>query len=164
MTSRVHSVALLAANNAFTSILADVLKAERGHRVACFSQTAALQTFLVISPVDVVVIDADADGARDLAQQLRRLPRLANPFLRFVALTRANPAFHRPLLAAGADLVLQKPVAPARLLEAIDSLLLGEERSVVNWAGPALAATSGHGEARPARTDNVVQLFPGPRD
>lgn len=163
MTSRVHCIAMLAANHAFTSILADVLEAERGHRVACFSQPEALKTFLVISPVDVVVIDADADGARDLAHQLQRHPRLANPLLRLVALTRANPAFHRPLLSAGADLVLQKPVAPARLLGAIDSLLIGEERSVVNWAGPALPATSGHSEVRP-RTDNVVQLFPGLRD
>ncbi len=164
MTSRVHSIALLAANTAFTSILADVIEAERGHRVPCFSHAAALMTFLVISPVDVVVLDADAEGARDLAQQLRRHPRLANPFARVLALTRANPAFHRPLLSAGADLVLQKPVAPVRLLAAIDSLLIGEERSVVNWAGPALSASTSHADARPFRTDNVVQLFPGSRD
>ena len=115
MTSRVHSVAILAANKAFTSILSDVLQAERGHRVPCFSEAAALTTFLVISPVDVVVLDADAEGGRELAQQLRKHSRLANPFVQIVALTRANPAFHRPLLTAGADLVLQKPVAPARL-------------------------------------------------
>lgn len=156
MTSRVHSVAILAANNAFTAILADVLEVERGHRVPCFSEAAALMTFLVISPVDVVVLDADAEGGRDLAQQLRRHPRLANPFVHIVALTRANPAFHRPLLTAGADLVLQKPVAPARLLGAVDGLLMGEQRSVVNWAGPAMPAST----ARPARGDNVVQLFP----
>lgn len=158
MTSRVHSVAILAANKAFTSILSDVLQAERGYRVPCFSEAAALTTFLVISPVDVVVLDADAEGGRDLAQQLRRHPRLANPFVQIVALTRANPAFHRPLLTAGADLVLQKPVAPARLLAAIDGLLIGEQRSVVNWAGFALPASSA--PAGSFRTDNVVQLFP----
>ena len=162
MTSRVHTVAILAANKAFTSILADVIEAERGHRVPCFSQAAALMTFLVISPVDVVVLDADAEGGRDLAQQLRRHPRLANPFVQIVALTRANPAFHRPLLTSGADLVLQKPVAPARLLTAIDGLLFGEQRSVVNWAGVALPASAA--PAGPFRTDNVVQLFPSTGD
>jgi DNA-binding response OmpR family regulator len=161
MTARVHSVALLAANKAFSSILADLLQSERGYRVPCFTEVAALTTFLVISPVDVVVLDADAEGGRDLARQLRHHPRLANPFVQIVALTRANPAFHRPLLAAGADLVLQKPVAPARLLAAIDSLLIGEQRSVVNWAGPALSASPS--EPR-AFSDNVVQLFPRDRD
>ncbi len=165
MTARVQSVAILAANTAFTAILADVLQVERGHRVPCFTQAAALMTFLVISPVDVVVIDADAEGGRDLAQQLRRHPRLANPFVQVLALTRANPAFHRPLLTGGADLVLQKPVAPARLLAAIDGLLVGEERSVVNWIGPALSIPAGSGGAHPSAGDNVVQLFPGsPRD
>ena len=163
MTARVQSVAILAANTAFTAILADVLQVERGHRVPCFTQAAALMTFLVISPVDVVVIDADAEGGRDLAQQLRRHPRLANPFVQVLALTRANPAFHRPLLTGGADLVLQKPVAPARLLAAIDGLLVGEERSVVNWIGPAVSTPAGSGGAHPSAGDNVVQLFPSPR-
>lgn len=164
MTSRVHSVAILAANQAFTSILADVIEAERGHRVPCFSDVAALKTFLVISPVDVVVLDADAEGGRELAQQLRRHPRLANPFVQIVALTRANPAFHRPLLAAGADVVLQKPVAPARLLAVIDGLLLGEQRSVVNWAGPSLSTSAPPSETSSLSTGNVVQLFPRGQD
>lgn len=164
MTSRVHSVAILAANKAFSSILADLLEAERGHRVPCFSQVEALKTFLVISPVDIVVLDADAEGGRDLAQQLRRHHRLANPFVQIVALTRANPAFHRPLLTAGADIVLQKPVAPARLLAAIDGLLIGEQRSVVNWAGPSLSAPPLPSETSSFPTDNVVQLFPRSRD
>lgn len=158
MTSRVRSVAILAANQAFSSILAGVLETERGYRVPCFGDAAALTTFLVISPVDIVVLDAES--GRDLAQQLRNHPRLANPFLKIVALTRANPAFHRPLLTAGADIVLQKPVAPARLLGTIDSLLMGEERSVVNWTGPALPTMTGLTDSRPARADNVVQLFP----
>lgn len=157
MTARVHSVAILAANTAFTSILADVLEAERGHRVPCFSEASALTTFLMISPVDVVVLDADAEGAREFTQHLRRHPRLANPFVQILALTRANPAFHRPLLSVGADLVLQKPVAPARLLAAIDGLLIGEQRSVVNWAGPALPTAT---RPNPFRGDNVVPLFP----
>ncbi|QQR37123.1 response regulator transcription factor [Devosia oryziradicis] len=161
MTSRVHSIAILAANPAFSSILADMLQAERGHRVPCFTEVEALTTFMVISPVDIVLLDADAEGGRELAQQLRHQPRLANPFVQIVALTRANPAFHRPLLAAGADLVLPKPVAPARLLAAVDGLLIGEQRSVVNWVGPALSAPT---ETRPLSTDNVVQLFPRRQD
>jgi CheY-like chemotaxis protein len=163
MTSRVHSVAILAANKAFSAILADVLQAERGHRVPCFSEIEALKTFLVISPVDVVVLDADAEGGRDLAQQLRRYPRLANPFVHIVALTRANPAFHRPILAAGADIVLQKPVAPARLLAATDGLLFGEQRSVVNWDGPGLAASTPVSDSA-SFSNNVVQLFPRGED
>lgn len=163
MTSRVHSIAILAANPAFSSILADVLQTERGHRVPCFTEVAALTTFMVISPVDVVMLDADAEGWRDLAQQLRRHPRLANPFVQIVALTRANPAFHRPLLAAGADLVLHKPVAPARLLAAVDGLLMPEQRSVVNWAGPVLSSPATSSDTTRS-ADNVVQLFPRGRD
>lgn len=164
MQSRVHSVAILAANKAFSSILADVLEAERGYRVPCFSEVAALETFLVISPVDVVVLDADAEDGRNIAQQLRRHPRLANPFVHIVTLTRANPAFHRPLLAAGADIVLQKPVGPTRLLTAIDGLLMGEQRSVVNWASAVPAASILPSQASSYSTDNVVQLFPRSRD
>ena len=44
MTARMRSVAILAANKAFASILADVLEAERGYRVPCFTQAAALMT------------------------------------------------------------------------------------------------------------------------
>ena len=158
MTARMRSVAILAANKAFASILADVLEAERGYRVPCFTQAAALMTFLVISPVDAVVLDTDAQ-ARDLAQQLRRQSRLANPLVRILAMTRANPAFHRPLLTAGADLVLQKPVAPTRLLTAIDDLLVGEQQSVVNWAGAVPQAPVARSDIGPVYADNVVQLF-----
>ncbi|MBU1303992.1 MAG: response regulator [Alphaproteobacteria bacterium] len=159
MTMRSRSVAILAANSAFTSILANMLEVERGHRVACFSDAASLSTYLILTPVDVVALDLETPDGQSLIQQVRRHPKLANPFVSILTFTRANPAFHRPLRLAGADLVLQKPVAPARLLAAVDGLMEGEQQAVVNWSAPSAAAPMREAASPSRNTDNVVSLF-----
>ncbi len=133
--SHPKAVALLAANPAFAAILSKALEDQGGYRVASFTSVEMLTTFLRISPVDVVVLDTDLPGAPaiDIARGLRQHVKLASSAFQIVALTRAAVAFHKPLLAAGIDAVLEKPVTPPQLLECIDRLA-GVERQPVPHA------------------------------
>ena len=123
-TSHGKAVAILAANPAFAAILSRALEQDGGYRVTSFSSVEMLTTFLRISPVDVVVLDTDLPGAPaiDIARGLRNHLKLATSAFEIVALTRAAAAFHKPLLAAGIDAVLEKPVTPQQLLSCIDGL------------------------------------------
>lgn len=153
---------MLAANPAFADILRRALETDGHYRVASFAGVEALTTFLRISPVDVVILDCDVPGApaADIARGLRQHLRLASTDFSVIALSRAEAPFHRPLLAAGIDLVIEKPVTPRKFLEAIDSLD-GDRRPAAPIHRPA---------DRPAparvpslhlvpRTGNVVPLF-----
>lgn len=160
-TSR--AVAILAANPAFAAILSRTLEADGGYRVASFSSVEQLTTFLRTSPVDVVVLDTDLPGAPaiDIARGLRSHMRLASNAFEIVALTRAAVAFHRPLLAAGIDAVLEKPVTPQQLLGCIDGLLEVDRAVAVGVQHPALTMVRAF-EPRlvPAeRIGNVIPLF-----
>lgn len=161
--SRSHIVSILATNPAFTALLRSGLE-EEGYRVPCFTDAGALATFMQIAPVDVVVLDSEAEAwaADDVAMGLRAHPRPAHPDPRIVVLTRAEPPFHGRFLNAGADLVLKKPVVPARLAVAIARLVEGEmSRSLPQAAG----GTRAQG-AMPRPTEgasNVIPLF-GRRD
>jgi DNA-binding response OmpR family regulator len=159
MPSRALSIALLAANPALAGILARALEIDGGHKVATFEGIEALTTYLRIAPVDVVVLDAELPGAPaiDIARGLRAHVKLASDDFEIVVLTQTPIAFHRPLLAAGIDEVLQKPVTPARLLAVIDGLCQ-PEREVAVGNGPMVPVFTGH-HAQPARTGNVIQLF-----
>ncbi|WP_421759080.1 response regulator [Devosia sp.] len=162
---RTRSVAMLAANPAFADILCRTLEQLGGYRVATFTGIEALTTFLRISPVDVVVLDTDLPGApaADIARGLRNHMRLASDAFEIVALTRAAEPFHRPLLAAGIDAVLTKPVSAPQLLMCIDTILaeargampeprhMPSERSLVRVAATPAPA--------PARAGNVIPLF-----
>jgi len=164
MTLRTRSIAMLAANSAFASILSRALEDDRGYRVPSFATAAALTTFMRISPVDIVVLDAELEGpaATDIARGLRDHPRLANPAFSLIVLTRTAKAFHRPFLVAGADIVLQKPVAPAQLLECIDGLLFPQRQRATASFGAAAPVLDQLVDAAPAiqqRYDNVIPLF-----
>jgi CheY-like chemotaxis protein len=159
MTSRPLTIALLAANPALAGILARALEIDGGHKVATFAGVEALTTYLRISPVDVVVLDADLPGAPaiDISRGLRAHMKLATDDFAIVALTHTPAPFHRPMLAAGIDEVLTKPVTPAKLLAAVEGLC-EPEREVAVGNGPMLPAFSGH-HAAPARVGNVIPLF-----
>jgi len=157
MPSRTLSIALLAANPAFCGILARALEHDGGHRVASFDGIEALTSHLRITPVDVVVLDTELPGAPaiDIARGLRGHLKLASDDFAIVALTRAQLPFHRPLLAAGIDAVLQKPVTPTRLLGVVEEF--GEpQRKVAVGDAPMMPAFH---QAAPVRTGNVIPLF-----
>jgi DNA-binding response OmpR family regulator len=153
------SVAMLAANPALAGILARALESDGGHKVATFEGIEALTTYLRITPVDLVVLDTELPGAPaiDIARGLRANLRLASDDFAIVALTQTPPPFHRPLLAAGIDDVLQKPVSPARLLAAVDTLC-APQREVAVANGSNVPVFAGHHVA-PVRTGNVIPLF-----
>lgn len=164
MFSRSLGIAMLAGNPAFSGILQRVLQDDGGHKVASFEGIEALTTYLRISPADVVIIDTDLPGAPaiDIARGLRQHMKLASADFRIVALTRTPTAFHKPLLAAGIDRVLSKPVTPNMLLMTIDALFETQRAVATATAsmasGPAVrsfesAARSSIG------VDNVIPLF-----
>ena len=159
MPSRPLSIALLAANPALAGILARTLEIDGGHQVATFEGIEALTTYLRIAPVDVVVLDTELPGAPaiDIARGLRAHLKLANDDFALVALTNTPVPFHRPLLAAGIDEVLHKPVSPARLLAAVDGLCQ-PQREVAVGNAPA-RPTFGASQSAPARVGNVIPLF-----
>lgn len=162
MTSQSKAVAILAANPAFAAILCRSLEQDGGYRVASFSSVEMLTTFLRISPVDVVVLDTDLPGAPaiDIARGLRGHIKLASSAFEIVALTRAAVAFHKPLLAAGIDAVLEKPVTPMQLLACIDGLVQ-VERAVAVQQHQTMTMVRAF-EPRPVqaeRVGNVIPLF-----
>lgn len=164
-TSNSTAVAILAANPAFAAILSRALEQDGGYRVASFSSVEQLTTFLRISPVDVVVLDTDLPGAPaiDIARGLRSHLKLASSAFEIVALTRAAVAFHRPLLAAGIDAVLEKPVTPQQLLACIDGLVEIERAVAVQHQAVTQPVTMVRAfEPRPVpaeRVGNVIPLF-----
>jgi CheY-like chemotaxis protein len=162
MTSQIKAVAMLAANPAFAAILCRSLEQDGGYRVASFSSVEMLTTFLRISPVDVVVLDTDLPGAPaiDIARGLRSHLKLASSAFEIVALTRAAVAFHKPLLAAGIDAVLEKPVTPQQLLDCVDGLVQ-VERAVAVQQQQTMTMVRPF-EPRPVmaqRVGNVIPLF-----
>ena len=159
MTPRSLSIALLAANPALAGILARALEVDGGHKVATFQGIEALTTYLRIAPVDLVVLDTELPGAPaiDIARGLRSHLKLASDDFVIVALTQTPAPFHRPLLAAGIDEVLQKPVSPARLL-AVAADLCADEREMAVANGPMVTVFEG-ASATPVRSGNVIPLF-----
>lgn len=159
MVMRHKSVAILAGNPAFAALLAKTLESRAGHRVAQFTGIEAMTTYLRITPVDIVLLDGDIAGmpAADLARGLRSHLRLATNLFDIVAIARAADSVRAPLLAAGVDLVLAKPILPHALLEAFEQLS-GSRRG----QAPALphAARQFPLVARMAeRMGNVIPLF-----
>ena len=164
MISRSLGIAMLAGNPAFSGILQRTLQADGGHRVASFEGIDALTTYLRISPVDVVVLDTELPGAPaiDIARGLRRHLRLANPDFCIVALTRTAEPFHRPLVSAGIDRVLSKPVTPGALLASIEGLFESQRAVATAGGTAAIGAMVRPFEGASAtwvRSGNVIPLF-----
>ena len=151
----------MAANPAFAAILSRSLEQDGGYRVVTFPGADLLTTFLRISPVDVVVLDSDTPGAPlvDLARGLRSNLKLASGAFEIVALTRTAPAFHKPLLAAGIDAVLEKPVTPQQLLECIDGLVEVERAVAVQHQAMTMVRAFAPRPGRAERVGNVIPLF-----
>jgi DNA-binding response OmpR family regulator len=176
MSTQTRSIAMLAANPAFAGILCRALE-QGGHKVVNFTGVETLTTFLRISPVDVVVLDTDIPGAPaiDIARGLRNHVRLASGAFELVALTRAAEAFHAPLIAAGIDVVLTKPVSPVQFLACINGLTgsrrgqapaTADHRPAAPFTRPAAPRPHiSFGDVPPVareRSGNVIQLFPRP--
>ncbi|MET3898859.1 two-component system phosphate regulon response regulator PhoB [Devosia sp. UYZn731] len=159
-------IALLAANPAFGAIVGSSLQSEARLKVFPFQSLEAVTTFIRISPIDMVILDADSVPADivETVTALRDLPKRAQQDLALMLLTRAEPAFHAALLAQGIDVVHGKPVAPGRLLESVRSQLnMRAAGPIVDgvYRGPERRRHGGASRTAPVvpRHDNVIQLF-----
>jgi DNA-binding response OmpR family regulator len=164
MISRSLGIAMLAGNPAFGGILQRALQDDGGHKVASFEGVEALTTYLRIAPVDVVILDTELPGAPaiDIAGGLRQHMTLATPDFYILGLTRTPTPFHKPLLAAGIDRVLTKPVTPSTLLAEVEALF-ETHRAVATANAPAAIGLGVRpfdgGAIPPARVGNVIPLF-----
>jgi len=158
-------VAVLAANPALTSILGAVLRAHRSLRVRQFESLLALQTYMRLAAVDLVVCDFDGDEpANVVARTLRFDSSLRQREFQVIALASTiTTNTKQASLACGITEVIVKPMSPKYLMERVLSRLRSgppegtytgpERRRGAVGELPPLVSYAGRG-------DNVVQLFP----
>jgi len=169
MVEPIRVVAVLAANPALSSILSTVLAATPTLRVRVFEAQSALQTYMRLSPVDLLVCDFDNDAAPagGLAHSLRLDERLARREFQIIALaSTVTQSMKQASIAGGIDEVIVKPMSPKYLLERVLSRL--------KRTAPQVSAGGYHGPERRGRLpissppvmairsaggDNVVPLF-----
>ncbi|WP_374624212.1 hypothetical protein [Devosia sp.] len=161
MAEPTRTIAILVANPALSSILSMVVASAPNHRVRPFESELALQIYMRLAPVDLVVTDFDAENARaDLVtRDLRADPGIERPDFQVIALASSvTPETKNLCIAAGIDEVIVKPMSPKYLLERITARLA--RRAPRRAVSPARRAAV----LRPdfARHGNVIQLF-GPR-
>ena len=161
-----RTIAVLAANPAFSSILGRVFQDAGAARVPVFSSLASLSVFLRITPVDAAILSLDLPWAEiaDLVRGLRQASRAANPLIEFVALSDATPI--GPHMGRGEFVALGKPASPGKVMAAVTEALAGDSR---RSASPP-SMLRGRRDTRRAqsvpviteRQGNVIPLF-GPR-
>jgi DNA-binding response OmpR family regulator len=120
------TIAVLVANPALSSILTMVLASVPSFRVRPFESELALQIYMRLAPVDLVVTDFDAENARaDLVtRDLRDDSGIERPDFQVIALASAvTPETKTRCLEAGIDEVIVKPMSPRYLLERVQSRL-----------------------------------------
>ena len=163
MPMRSRSIAVLAENPAFASILSHALEDAGDYRVPVFSSIEGLSTFLRIAPVDVAVLDIDMPWTSIVgtARAIKTHPRLANPFLEIIVLTRAVPIGGA---TAGTSIaaVLGKPVTPGQLIDSIETVLAATtpgRPQPPRHVPPPRPRPSLSPATAIGRRDNVIQLF-----
>ncbi len=120
------TIAVLVANPALSSILTMVLASVPSFRVRPFESELALNVYMRIAPVDLVVTDFDAENARaDLVtRDLRDDDAIENPAFQVIALASSvTPETKTLCIKAGIDEVIVKPMSPRYLLERVQSRL-----------------------------------------
>jgi DNA-binding response OmpR family regulator len=165
----VKVVAVIAANPALSSILSAMLAASPGLRVRQFDSAIALETYMRLAPVDLLVCDFDCEAAPAgaLALRLRHDEGLERHDFRIIALAGTfTPETRQLSVEAGIDEVIVKPMSPKYLLERVVALLRApgtEWSGDAGWEEPAPArlppAAFAAMAAHARRGDNIVPLF-----
>jgi len=122
----IKTIAVLVANPALSSILTMVLASVPRFRVRPFESELALNVYMRLAHVDLVVTDFDAENARaDLVtRDLRDDSGIENPDFQVIALASAvTPETKSLCIEAGIDEVIVKPMSPRYLLERVRSRL-----------------------------------------
>jgi len=169
MVEPIRVVAVFAANPALSSILSAVLAATPNLRVRVFEAQAALQTYMRLSQVDLLVCDFDNEAAPagGLAHALRLDERLARREFQIIALaSTVTQSMKQASIAGGIDEVIVKPMSPKYLLERVLSRLkrAAPQVSAGRYQGPErrgrlpMSATPVMAIRSPSGS-NVVPLF-----
>jgi two-component system phosphate regulon response regulator PhoB len=158
-------VAVLAATPALTSILAAVLRMSTMLRVRQFESLLALQTYMRLTGVDMVVCDFDGEDAPagEVSRALRADETVAQRNFQVIALASdVTAATKTASLACGVTEVIVKPMSPKYLLERVQSRLrvveTAEYFGIDRRREPELQAVPYASYAD--RGGNVVELFP----
>lgn len=122
MGEPIHTVAILVANPALSSILSMTLAGAPSLRVRPFETQLALTTYLRLAPADLVVADFDSVPSRAdlLASELRADRSIQTRDLQIIALASAlTPETKRASIHAGIDEIIMKPMSPKYLVERV---------------------------------------------
>jgi two-component system, OmpR family, phosphate regulon response regulator PhoB len=157
-----HTVAVLVANPALSSILSMTLAGVPSLRVRPFGSLLEMSTYMRLAPIDLIVADFDsvASPADRVADSLRHEAKLPRSDFQVIALASALSTDAKAAsIHAGIDEIIMKPMSPKYLVERVLARLTrrpanrgypGPERRV-----PRTRSTG----AKPTFTDNVVPLF-----
>lgn len=173
MTEPAKVIAILAANEALSSVLAAVLGTDSSLRVREFSSAPALHAYMRLARVDVLICDFDHKDAPagQLVYGLRRDELIEAPYFTAIALTRlVTPEMRHASVRSGIDEVIVKPMSPRHLLARVNArsraprlLVTGEN----GYRGPDRRNRLSFGvtpvQQQRRSTDNVVALFPDRR-
>jgi DNA-binding NarL/FixJ family response regulator len=115
-------IALLSRNEDLRQRLSAALETRRPWHVAAFGRFEALVTFLRITPVAAVLLDAERAELplADAGRQLRQDRRLASPLFALIALTATDSALARRALSGDFDAVLPRQAPAGRLVAGVD--------------------------------------------
>jgi CheY-like chemotaxis protein len=157
----------MAANPPLSSVLSAVLAASPSLRVRSFESPVALQTYMRLAPVDLLVADFDCEAApaADLARLLRRDGAVVRREFQIIALTsNTTENLKQESVASGIEEVIIKPMSPRYLLERVQSRLKpspSQTRHSLPESRQSLpvAAAAAFADKPAARRDNVVPLF-----
>lgn len=125
MVQPLKTVAILAAQPALNALLAAVLAGSPNLRVRSFESDLALEVYMRITRVDLLVVDCD-DIEPDILARLRKDPDIVAPEFRAIALaTDLDRDLKRRCDAAGLTEIVVKPMSPRYLLERVQARLMG---------------------------------------
>ncbi|WP_127752347.1 response regulator [Devosia sp. 1566] len=171
MSSSGKLVAVFAANDALSSLLAMVLAGDLRLRVRQFDCEAALFAYMRLAPIDVLIVDFDREGrpAYEMVEAIRLDLTILCREVPVIALTRAiTPPMRHQAISAGIDEVVIKPMSPRHLLQRVQARLRAAAGTgyspVPVYRGPErrknLPGISPQPLHNRRASDNVVQLFP----
>jgi DNA-binding response OmpR family regulator len=161
-------IAIIAANQALTALLAMVIAGDSRLKVRQFDTELGLIAYMRLAPVDLLVCDFDRDGrpAYEMVEAIRLNCDLISQDVPVIALTRTvTQSMRHQAISAGIDEVVIKPMSPRHLLQRIQARL--RARSVVGvlggYRGPDRRDRISVPMPKPAPgrrdSDNVVPLF-----
>lgn len=158
-----HTVAVLVANPALSSILSMTLAGVPSLRVRPFGSLLEMSTYMRLAPIDLIVADFDsvASPADRVADNLRHDAKLPRSDFQVIALASALSTDAKAAsIHAGIDEIIMKPMSPKYLVERVLARLTRRQAANRGYPGPERRiARTRSATATPTFSDNVVPLF-----